>query len=189
MNNSVLIIDNNDSFTFNLAQYIKFAEHIPIILNINDINNVDFTEYNNIILSPGPKLPDDYPNLINFILKYKESKKILGVCLGHQAIARAFGGDLYNLDNPRHGYRKNLIKIKENDLFYKDIDDYSVGLYHSWAVKDNLPDCLEVTAYDENDVIMSIKHNKFNIYGVQFHPESIITKNGLKMIKNWLYCF
>jgi len=188
MNNQVVIIDNNDSFTYNLAQYLKYLNQIPVILNINELPNFDFNNFDKIIISPGPKLPQDYPDLIYFIDRYKADKKILGVCLGHQALAISFGGNLYNLNKPRHGEPQNLNIVSNDENIYFDIDDKTVGLYHSWAVRDDLPNCLEVTAYDDTGVIMSIRHIKYNICGVQYHPESIITKSGLKILKNWLYC-
>jgi len=187
MSSEVLIIDNNDSFTYNLAQYIKFLDYKPVIINIDDISNIHCDKYQKIILSPGPGLPDENPKLIDFILKYSDSKDILGVCLGHQAIAMAYGASLYNLNKPRHGIDMRLVNVCDNELLYKDISDIDVGLYHSWAVDaKDLPDCFNVTSSDTESVIMSIRHNKYNLRGVQYHPESIITTKGLKILSNWM---
>ncbi len=187
MSSEVLIIDNNDSFTYNLAQYIKFLDYKPVIINIDDISNIHCDKYQKIILSPGPGLPDENPKLIDFILKYSDSKDILGVCLGHQAIAMAYGASLYNLNKPRHGIDMRLVNVCDNELLYKDISDIDVGLYHSWAVDaKDLPDCFNVTSSDTESVIMSIRHKKYNLRGVQYHPESIITTKGLKILSNWM---
>jgi len=182
----VLIIDNNDSFTFNLVQSFKYIDIVPTVININQVEHFDFNDYFNVVLSPGPGLPDENPNLINFILNYKENKKILGVCLGLQAIALAFGGSLINLEKPRHGQSSNLL-IKQHSKLYRNMDDIEVGLYHSWAADPtNLPKELIVDAVDSENIIMSFFHSKYDIIGVQYHPESIITKNGLEILTNWL---
>jgi len=186
MKKQVLIIDNNDSFTFNLVQSFKYIDVVPTVININQVEYFDFNDYFNIVLSPGPGLPDENPNLIKFILNYKENKKILGVCLGLQAIALAFGGSLINLYTPRHGYSSKLI-LKQHSKLYKNLDKIEVGLYHSWAANpENLPEELIIDAIDNENVIMSLFHSKFDITGVQYHPESIITKNGLEILTNWL---
>lgn len=182
----VLIIDNNDSFTFNLVQSFKYIDTIPYVVNVNQIDKISFADFHHVVLSPGPGLPDENPNLINFIKNYKNKKKILGVCLGLQAITIAFGGSLINLKKPRHGESSKLIIIEKSRL-YKGIKNLEVGLYHSWAVNPkNLPDELLIDAIDSSNVIMSIHHKKYNIIGVQYHPESIITKNGLEILTNWI---
>ncbi len=187
MNNAVVIIDNNDSFTYNLAQYFKYIGAKPIIININIADSFDFTNYHNIVLSPGPGLPDENPNLINLIIKYKSNKRILGVCLGLQAINIAFGGNLINLDKPRHGISEQLI-LKNHSKLYTNLDNIKVGLYHSWALDHNtLPNELIVSAVDKSNIIMSLHHSKYDITGVQYHPESIITNYGLEILNNWLY--
>lgn len=186
MKKKVLIIDNNDSFTYNLVQSFKYIDSIPSVININKIDNFKFDTFHNIVLSPGPGLPDENPNLIKFILNNKDNKKILGVCLGLQAITIAFGGYLINLDKPRHGESTKLI-LKEESKLYLGLDDIEVGLYHSWAANpDNFPAELIIDAVDSKNIIMSFHHSKYDIMAVQYHPESIITKKGLEILSNWL---
>ena len=186
MRTQVLIIDNNDSFTFNLVQSFKYINCETKVVNINSIKDLNFDNYHNIVLSPGPGLPDENPNLINFIHEHKEHKKILGVCLGLQAITLAFGGSLINLDKPRHGQSEKLTILNESTI-YKDLEDVEVGLYHSWAANPkDFPSDLIIDAVDSSNIIMSIHHKKYKITGVQYHPESIITKKGLKLLINWL---
>lgn len=183
--NELIIIDNNDSFTYNLVQSFKYIGSKPKVINISDVDKCNFNTCSKIVLSPGPGLPDENPNLINLIHKYKSNKKILGVCLGMQAIALAFGASLYNLDIPRHGESRKLELINASNL-YTGLNNIEVGLYHSWAVNpDNLHKELIVSAVDKDGVMMSLEHSIYNIYAVQYHPESIITKDGLTILYNW----
>jgi anthranilate synthase component 2 len=188
MNKSVLLIDNYDSFTYNLVQLIEQAGGIPTVIKHNEINLSEIHIYDKIVLSPGPGLPNETENLIEIIQKYHREKSILGVCLGHQAIAMAFGGELYNLEKPLHGKETKVSITDDKEYLFKNMgEEFSAGLYHSWAVnKTNLPDCLKVTSIDENEIIMSITHKEYDVKGIQFHPESYITKDGIVIIKNWL---
>lgn len=184
---SIAIVDNFDSFTFNLYHYIQpFVDTITVIRN-NELQLGDLALYNGILLSPGPGLPNDYPILKEIILTYGKIKPILGVCLGHQAIAEAFGGKLLNLKEVWHGVERNT-KVVSADSIFKDLPkEFLTGRYHSWAVSDEkFPDCLTVTSRDTDRTIMAIKHNEFSIKGIQFHPESILTTHGKKILENWI---
>ena len=182
----ILIVDNYDSFTYNLYHYVKqFNRHVEVIKN-DELNLSDINSFKKIILSPGPGLPKEHKNLKE-IIHLSLNKSLLGVCLGHQAIYEYFGGTLSNLQDVNHGV-STKISILKNDYMFKDINkQINVGLYHSWVVnKDNLPECLEITSLNEDGFISSFKHKELNVRGVQFHPESILTDNGLKMIENWV---
>lgn len=183
----VLIVDNNDSFTYNLKHYIdSFSDDVDVVrsnkLQLNDVVN-----YDKILFSPGPGLPNEYPILNNILSQYGSSKSILGICLGYQSIVEFYGGRLYNLSNPMHGMVSQIKHLKNCDLYKGLSVSFPVGHYHSWAssIKD-LPDDLVVTAVNTDGLIMSIRHKKYDIKGVQFHPESILTENGLGLIRNWL---
>ena len=182
----LLIVDNYDSFTYNLYHYVnQFVNNVEVVKNdqvkLSKINNFD-----KIILSPGPGLPNEHENLFEIIDISKE-KSLLGVCLGHQAIAEYFGANLLNLDLVNHGVSNEII-ITENDYIFNSLPKkINVGLYHSWFVdKKNFPKELIVTSNNKAGNIYSFKHSKFDIRGVQFHPESIMTEYGLKIIENWV---
>jgi anthranilate synthase component II len=184
---SIAIVDNFDSFTFNLYHYLQpFTDTISVIRN-NELKIDELHIYNGIVLSPGPGLPKDHPVLKEIILKYGKIKPILGVCLGHQAIAETFSAKLINLKEVWHGVERNTKTVFEDNI-YKDLPkEFLTGRYHSWAVSDEkFPSCLTVTSRDTDGTIMSIKHNEFRIKGIQFHPESILTPNGKKILENWV---
>lgn len=186
---SILILDNYDSFTYNLVHYIEANNNYKVDVYRNDeISLADVNNYNVIILSPGPGLPEDAGILKDVIKKYASSKKILGVCLGMQAIGEVFGGTLINLNTVFHGVATPIQVIKSSDLLYKGLpSNFNVGRYHSWVIaNENLPEILEITAIEENNQIMSLKHKEYNLYGVQFHPESILTDFGKEIINNFL---
>lgn len=184
----ILILDNYDSFTYNLVQYIQEILGQKVDVFRNDAISLDQVDgYDAIILSPGPGLPKDAGIMPELIKRYAGSKPILGVCLGHQAIVEAFGGDLENLERVYHGM-ETPIKIveKDSDLFRSLPETINVGRYHSWvAKKGDIPQCLQVTAIDEKGEVMAIRHKDFKVRGVQFHPESIMTKDGKTMLKNF----
>lgn len=185
----VLIVDNNDSFTYNLVQIIEECGinnfHVKMH-NVIDINEVK--KYDKILISPGPALPKDYPIIYKILKSYASTKSILGVCLGLQAIVEYFGGELMHLDRAVHG-QKRAITILKKDILFKGIPKITkVGLYHSWAASDiDFPSSLEITSRSEFGTIMSIRHKEFDVRAVQFHPESHITKDGFKMLTNWLH--
>lgn len=189
----ILIFDNYDSFTYNLVHVVEKIIHAKTDVFRNDkISLEKINEYDKIILSPGPGLPSESGLLLPLIKEYASSKSILGVCLGQQAIAEAFGGKLINLKEVYHGI-STKIKVREervkpeNDIFKDLPNELEVGRYHSWIVADeNFPADLEITAKDENGYIMALRHKTFDLQGVQFHPESVLTPDGEKMMRNWL---
>ena len=189
----ILIFDNYDSFTYNLVHVVEKLIHDKVDVYRNDkISLEKIKDYDKIILSPGPGLPCESGLLLSLIEEYASSKSILGVCLGQQAIAETFGGKLKNLKNVYHGVATK-IKVNdkraasENDIFKSLPNELEVGRYHSWIVsKENFPEDLEITAQDENGYIMGLRHKKFDVQGVQFHPESVLTPMGEKMMRNWL---
>jgi anthranilate synthase component 2 len=189
----ILIFDNYDSFTYNLVHVVEKIIHGKTDVYRNDkISLEKINEYDKIILSPGPGLPSESGLLLPLIKEYASCKSILGVCLGQQAIAEVFGGKLINLKEVYHGVATKVkvapARIKsENDIFKDLPDELEVGRYHSWIVaNENFPADLEITATDENGFIMALRHKTFDIQGVQFHPESVLTPDGEKMMRNWL---
>ena len=184
----ILVLDNYDSFTYNLVHYLEKVSDAEIEVHRNDkISLKEIERFDKILLSPGPGIPSEAGILIDVIKIYAPTKSILGVCLGQQAIAEAFGGSLSNLKEVFHGVA-TPIEIITDDILFKNIPKkLNVGRYHSWAVnKNDLPNELEVTAVDENGSIMGLRHKMYNVRGVQFHPESVLTEHGLKMIENWV---
>ena len=184
----ILVFDNYDSFTYNLVHVIKELgyEDVEIHRN-NQIKLEDVARFDKIILSPGPGIPAESGILLDVIKTYAPTKSILGVCLGEQAIGEAFGAKLINLPEVYHGISSKA-KIVADDYIFNGLDStIEIGRYHSWAVsKDNFPADLQITAIDENDMIMALAHKKYDIHGVQFHPESVLTPNGIEIIKNFL---
>ena len=185
----ILVLDNYDSFTFNLVQYIQeiLGHKVEVIRNdAIDIERV--ADYDVVVLSPGPGVPKDAGIMPELIKKYAGTKPILGVCLGHQAIGEAFGGELENLTEVYHGVETPVKVTTQKSVLFKDLpEEMQVGRYHSWAVKtDNLPDCFEVTSVDTNGAIMSMRHKEHEVYGIQFHPESVMTPEGKQMLRNFL---
>ena len=189
----ILIFDNYDSFTYNLVHVVEKIIHDKVDVYRNDkISLEKVNNYDKIILSPGPGLPVESGLLLDLIKEYASSKSILGVCLGQQAIGETFGGSLINLSTVYHGVATK-IKVNPgrtqsaNDVFNSLDDELEVGRYHSWIVsKENFPAELEITAEDENGYIMALRHKAFDVQGVQFHPESVLTPMGEQMMKNWL---
>lgn len=183
----ILVIDNYDSFVYNLVHYLEaFDKRVTVVRN-DEISLDAIEDFHKIILSPGPGIPRETKNLIPLIKRYGATKSILGVCLGQQAITEAYGGKIENLESVYHGVASTLqVKVLNEELFKNLPAQFSVGRYHSWVASQNLPDCLEVTATDENGIIMALRHRTFDVKGVQFHPESILTEFGKELIQNWL---
>lgn len=184
----VLIIDNYDSFTYNLVQYIQEILEQKVDVFRNDAIDLEAVgEYDAIVLSPGPGLPKDAGIMPELIKKYAGNKPILGVCLGHQAIVEAFGGELENLEKVYHGIETAVMQTAADNLLFKNLpESFNVGRYHSWvAKKGDIPACLTVTAIDDKNEVMAIRHNEYNVRGLQFHPESIMTKEGKVMLANF----
>lgn len=209
----ILVFDNYDSFTYNLVHLVERILHQEVDVHRNDqIPLEKVKEYDKIILSPGPGIPEEAGLLLPLIKEYAPSKSILGVCLGHQAIGEAFGGRLVNLDEVYHGVAtpvrvvnretSNVKRQRSNadggsnsrltfhvsrNLFEGLPKEFEVGRYHSWIIsEENFPKELEVTARDENNFIMALQHKTYDVQGVQFHPESVLTPKGEDILKNWL---
>ena len=185
----ILMIDNYDSFTYNLVQYIEEIVEDKIDVFRNDaISLEEVGSYDVIFLSPGPGVPKDAGIMPELIQQYASTKNIFGVCLGLQAIGEAFGGELDNLEKVYHGVKTIVIRTEDDEPVFQNIEKvFDAGRYHSWVVKrENLPDSLEVTAIDEKGIVMGARHKKYNVRGVQFHPESIMTPDGKVMLRNFL---
>ncbi|MDF2931696.1 MAG: aminodeoxychorismate/anthranilate synthase component [Chryseobacterium sp.] len=185
----ILVFDNYDSFTYNLVQMIEKITNQKVDVYRNDeISIKEIEKYEKIILSPGPGIPEEAGILLDLIKKYAPKKSILGVCLGQQAIAEAFGGNLINLSEIFHGVATTSKTIKEDVKLFKNLPkEIEVGRYHSWAVNnENFPDELEITAVDNDGMIMALQHKTYDVHGVQFHPESILTPEGEVIIRNFL---
>lgn len=184
----ILIFDNYDSFTYNLVHLVKSLGYNDIDVFRNDkIELENIAIYDKIILSPGPGIPSEAGLLLPLIKKYAATKPILGVCLGHQAIGEAFGAELINLENVYHGVTTST-EIIGNDYVFEGLENkIDVGRYHSWIVSNNnLPACFAVTAVDGENQIMAMKHKEYDVHGVQFHPESVLTPVGGTIISNFL---
>jgi anthranilate synthase component II len=196
MTMKILVFDNYDSFTYNLVHLVEKIIHQKVDVYRNDqIALEKVKDYDKIILSPGPGIPQEAGLLLPLIKEYASSKPILGVCLGHQAIGEAFGGKLINLSTVYHGVATNCRLLRKDShgqtpncqLFTGLPEEIEVGRYHSWIVDDNnFPEDLEVTARDENNYIMGLQHKRFDVQGVQFHPESVLTPKGGQILQNWL---
>ncbi len=184
----ILIFDNYDSFTYNLVYMVKELGYNDVEVHRNDkIELKDISRFDKIILSPGPGIPSESGLLLDLIREFAPSKSILGVCLGHQAIAEAFGASLINLDRVCHGVATPIHIVKNDSLFTGLPSKIEVGRYHSWLVgRENFPEELEITAVDDLNQVMALKHKKFDVHGVQFHPESVLTMYGKEMINHFL---
>ncbi|MDA9335001.1 aminodeoxychorismate/anthranilate synthase component II [Flavobacteriaceae bacterium] len=183
----ILVIDNYDSFTFNLVHYLEELECEVTVLRNDKFDLEDIQYFDKIVLSPGPGIPEEAGLLKAVIKRYASSKSILGVCLGQQAIAEVFGGQLINLEDVYHGVNTDItIIVDDENLFDQMEKTIQVGRYHSWVVDPNLPETLEATSVDENGQIMSLRHKLFDVKGVQFHPESVLTPNGKQLLQNWI---
>ncbi|MDX5585972.1 MAG: aminodeoxychorismate/anthranilate synthase component II [Aureibaculum sp.] len=183
----ILVIDNYDSFTYNLVHFLE-ALGCEVTVKRNDqLSLKDVEPFDKIVLSPGPGIPDEAGLLKEIIKKYSPTKSILGVCLGQQAIGEVFGGKITNLDNVYHGVATNIDITVDDESMFKGLDKtIEVGRYHSWVVNADLPDALEATSYDVNGQVMSLRHKIFDVKGVQFHPESVLTPNGKQILENWV---
>lgn len=182
-----VIIDNYDSFTYNLAHLVKeLGAEVSVVRN-DQFCLPELKPFDKIILSPGPGIPTEAGLLMDVVDAYAPVKPILGVCLGHQAIGEYFGGKLTNLSQVFHGIA-STISITAPDYIYKELPaQVQVGRYHSWVVdNEGLPDCLEVTSVSEEGQIMSLRHKQYDVRGIQYHPESVLTPEGRKIIANWL---
>lgn len=185
---TVLVIDNYDSFTYNLVHLINEVGYEAEVWRNDKFALADVEKYDKILLSPGPGIPEEAGLLLDVIKAYAPTKSIFGVCLGQQAIAEAFGATLYNLGRPMHGIATPVTVVDGDEpLFWECPQTINVGRYHSWVVsKDNFPSCLKITARDHKNEIMALRHETLDVRGVQFHPESVLTEFGKQMMENWL---
>ena len=183
----IVIIDNYDSFTYNLSHAIKaLGANVTVVRN-DQFELKDLEKYDKIILSPGPGIPSESGLLLDVIRSYADIKPILGICLGEQAIGEAFGGKLINLKDVFHGVQTPVQILNDEVLFKSLPEKLLVGRYHSWVVsKEELPECLEITALSEEGYIMGFRHKTFDIHGIQFHPESVLTPEGFQIIQNFI---
>jgi anthranilate synthase component 2 len=183
----ILVIDNYDSFTYNLVHYLQDLG-CDVTVKRNDQLTLDEVEpFDKIVLSPGPGIPDEAGLLKSIIERFAPEKSILGVCLGQQAIGEVFGGTLINLDSVFHGVATQVKICVDDEIIFKGLNKtIDVGRYHSWVVDPNLPKELEATSFDENGQVMSLRHKIYDVKGVQFHPESVLTPNGKQMLENWI---
>lgn len=177
----ILVIDNYDSFVYNLVHYLEELDCEVTVKRNDRLSLEEVEDYDKILLSPGPGIPEEAGLLKPIIETYAPSKPIFGVCLGMQAIGEVFGGRLNNLDMVYHGVATKIDVCVDDEYLYKDLpQELQVGRYHSWVVDNQLPDVLQATSYDEKNEIMSLRHRDFDVRGVQFHPESVLTPEGKK---------
>jgi len=185
----ILVLDNYDSFTYNLVQYIERVVKEPIDVRRNDqISLEEISSYDKILISPGPGIPVEAGITLELIREFGATKSILGVCLGHQAIAEAFGGSITNLTTVYHGVMGQMKQTKAGDYLFEGVPaEFDAGRYHSWIVEpDSFPSQLEVTVENDEGYIMALRHREYDVRGVQFHPESVLTEYGGRMILNWV---
>ena len=188
---NILLIDNYDSFTYNLSQYLEEegGDDVEVTVWRNDQFGLDDVErFDKIVLSPGPGVPDEAGLLKAVIRRYAPTKPILGVCLGEQAIGEVFGAEIYNLNTVFHGIQSSVRIVASDYIFDNLSDSINVGRYHSWVVgKEDFPAELEVTAVSDEGQVMELKHRRYDVHGIQFHPESILTPEGRTIIRNFIY--
>lgn len=184
----ILVLDNRDSFVYNLVHYLEAFGHEITVKRPQNIAEIDISKYDKLVLSPGPGLPNESGELMLAIGLWHAQIPILGVCLGHQALALFFGAKLYNQDQVTHGVSSPINILNPEDKLFKDLPNrIDVARYHSWCVSSHsLTPELECTARDDNDTVMAFRHKSYPIHGIQFHPESILTPLGRNIIQNWL---
>lgn len=183
----VLVIDNYDSFTYNLVHLLQELGATVTVRRNNKITLDEVAAFDKIMLSPGPGIPDEAGLLKEIIQTFGPTKDLFGVCLGHQAIGEVYGGKLFNSNEVWHGIAIPVQVVKEDEPLFKNLPkEFGSGRYHSWLVEQQLPDCLEITATDAQGHIMALRHKVHKVRGVQFHPESVLTEHGKEIVKNWL---
>lgn len=188
MSKKIAVIDNYDSFTYNLVHYLEDLNAQVTVFRNDEFELEELQAFDKILLSPGPGIPDEAGLLKAVISKYSESKSILGVCLGQQAIGEVFGGSLINLDKVYHGVATKVTQSVTDETLFKGLpNEFEVGRYHSWVLANvDFPAVLEITSTDENGQIMSLRHKTLDVKGVQFHPESVLTPFGKQILDNWV---
>lgn len=184
----ILVLDNYDSFTYNLVHILRALGHQPAIFRNDKISLEDVKQYDKILLSPGPGIPDEAGIMKQLIQEYASSKSILGICLGHQGIAEVFGATLFNIPKVLHGVTSIATVVDESESLFEGVQKtFQATHYHSWAVvPTSIPHVLKVTAVNTEGLVMGVRHTHYDVKGLQFHPESIMTTEGPKMIENWL---
>ncbi|MDI9310261.1 MAG: aminodeoxychorismate/anthranilate synthase component II [Limnohabitans sp.] len=184
----IIVIDNYDSFTYNLVHYLEDFNCEVTVYRNDEFELAELEKFDKILLSPGPGIPSEAGLLKQVIEKYASTKSILGVCLGQQAIGEVFGGQLTNLEKVYHGVATKVKLTNPDEVLFRDLPaEFEVGRYHSWVVaNENFPAVLEVTSVDSNGQIMSLKHKSYDVRGVQYHPESVLTPLGKKILENWV---
>ena len=183
----LLILDNYDSFTYNIVHAVRECGVEPDVVRNDKITLPEIDGYDKIIISPGPGIPSEAGILPEMLREYASKKPILGVCLGHQAIGECFGAKLENLEDVYHGVQTEAHKTADDYILSDLGDTFPVGRYHSWIVsEEGLPDCLEVTSRDDDGKIMSMRHKEYDVHGVQFHPESLLTPDGISIIREFI---
>lgn len=184
----ILVLDNYDSFVYNLVHIIRELGYEVDVFRNDKISLEDVDKYDKILLSPGPGIPEEAGIMMDLLKRYAPTKSIFGVCLGHQAIGETFGATLSNMDVVLHGLGMETNVVEESEVLFQGMDKaFEAGRYHSWVVdKDSISDELEVTALGEDDKVMAIRHKTYDVRGVQFHPESVLTAGGKKIVQNWL---
>ena len=184
----LLVLDNYDSFTYNLVYMLRALGHRPDIVRNDKISLEDVADYDKIMLSPGPGIPSEAGIMQDLVREYGPTKSILGICLGHQGIGEVYGATLENLGDVLHGVAHRATITDRSESLFADIpDELTVGRYHSWTVvPGTMPADLRTTAVDERGRVMALSHVRFDVKGLQFHPESVLTENGVTMIKNWV---
>jgi len=183
----VLVIDNYDSFTYNLVHYLEALDCEVTVYRNDEFELDEVAKFDKILLSPGPGIPDEAGLLKAVIQTYASTKSILGICLGQQAIGEVFGGKLINLDKVYHGVATKIKVLVDDEILFQGLPkEIQVGRYHSWVVSPNLPESLIATSVDKNGQIMSLRHKTLDVRGVQFHPESVLTPEGKQILKNWV---
>jgi anthranilate synthase component 2 len=184
----ILVLDNYDSFTYNLVHILRELDRPPDVFRNNKISLDDVGAYDKILLSPGPGIPDEAGIMKEVIHRFGATKSILGVCLGHQGIGEVFGAQLYNIPKVLHGVTSEVSVTDKDEYLFRDVPDvFTATHYHSWAIRpETITKDLRVTATNDEGLVMGIRHIKHDVRGVQFHPESVMTKEGPKMIANWL---
>lgn len=183
----VLLIDNFDSFTYNLFHLLEPHAHVEVV-RYDKFKVGEVSHFNKVVISPGPETPASYPKLFDMLKAWESKKEILGVCLGMQAIAQFYGASLINLPHVFHGVGRGVNVVSNDQVLFRGLPvRFISGRYHSWAVDaDSIPQSIEITSFDDQGIVMSLKHKKFNVRGVQFHPESIITEYGADILFNWV---
>ncbi|HZY79790.1 MAG TPA: aminodeoxychorismate/anthranilate synthase component II [Cyclobacteriaceae bacterium] len=184
----ILVLDNYDSFTYNLVHILRELGHSPDVVRNDKISVEDVSKYDKIMLSPGPGIPDEAGIMKAVIQTYSKSKSILGICLGHQGIGEVFGAQLFNIPKVLHGVTSQVSILDSTEYLFEGVkDNFEATHYHSWAVKpESIPSALRVTARNGEGLVMGLRHVEYDVKGLQFHPESVMTIEGPKMIANWL---